>query len=43
MIAELTAELLDLRAVALGETGALFAMVQDCCCCCCCCIGWRGD
>jgi hypothetical protein len=41
MFAELTSELLDLRASTRGEAGALFAMVIDCCCCCCC-GGYRG-
>jgi hypothetical protein len=40
MFAEMTDELLDLRAATLGIRGALFAMVVDCCCCCCS-IGWR--
>ena len=40
MFAELTSELLDLRASTRGRGGALFAMVVDCCCCCC--GGFRG-
>jgi hypothetical protein len=40
MFADLTSELLDLRASTHGAPGALFAMVVDCCCCCCS-IGWR--
>jgi hypothetical protein len=39
MFAELTGELLDLRATALGERRELFAAVIDCCCCSCCCGG----
>ena len=41
MFAELTSELLDLRASNRGQGGALFAMVVDCCSCCCC-GGFRG-
>jgi hypothetical protein len=36
MFAELTNELLDLRAAMLGEHRELFAIVQSCCSCCCC-------
>jgi len=42
MFAELTKELLDLRATTLGGRGELFAMVQSCCCCCCSCMGQGG-
>ena len=41
MFAELTSELLDLRASTRGAGAALFAMVVDCCSCCCC-GGFRG-
>jgi hypothetical protein len=37
MFADLTSELLDLRASTCGKAGALFAMVVDCCC-----DGFRG-
>lgn len=36
MFEELTTQLLDLRAEALGERNELFAMLLDCCSCCCC-------
>jgi len=36
MFTELTRDLLDLKATAKGEHGALFAAVVDCCCCCSC-------
>jgi len=40
MFEELTAQLLDLRAGALGKRTELFAAFLDCCCCCC--MGFRG-
>jgi hypothetical protein len=37
---DLTDELLDLRAQALGATTPAFALVQDCCSSTTCCCGW---
>ncbi|HZQ03613.1 MAG TPA: hypothetical protein VFA88_06310 [Gaiellaceae bacterium] len=43
MFAQLTSDLLDLRATALGRPVELFAMVQTCCCSCSCMGQGSGD